>query len=117
MSRYRTLLAVLTAVVASGCAALPGAGLPQQRVSLPLNRAWMDGQPVEYLTTDISDPTLARALGVNLAPRLAQAVAAPGKPSLVDRVYKFADDAHITVFQSAASPTGAANQDASYSPL
>jgi len=48
---------------------------------------------------------------------LAQAVPAQGRPSLVERVYKFVDDSQITVFQSAPSPTGPSNADASYSPL
>lgn len=86
-------------------------------MSLPLNRAWVDGRRVEYVTTDISDPAMARTLGVNWVPRLAQALPAPGRPSVVERVYKFADASQITVFQSAPSPTGAANADASYSPL
>lgn len=77
----------------------------------------MNGHQVEYVTTDISDPTMARSLGVNLVPRLAQAVAAPGRPSVVERVYKFMDDTQITVFQSAPAPTGPGNTDASYSPL
>lgn len=86
-------------------------------VTLPLNYAWMDARKVEYVTTDISDPDMAQALGVNLVRRLAQAIAAPGRPSVAERVYKFADDSQITVFQSAPAPTGPDNADASYSPL
>ncbi len=77
----------------------------------------MDGRKAEYITTDISDPAMAQALRVNLGPRLAQALAAPGRPSVVERVYKFADDTQITVFQSAPAPTGPGNADPSYSPL
>jgi hypothetical protein len=77
----------------------------------------VDGRRVEYVTTDISDPAMAQALGVNLVPRLAQALPAPGRPSLVERVYKFTDDSQITVFQSAPSPTGLTHADSPYSPL
>jgi hypothetical protein len=88
-------------------------------VSLPLNFAWIEGRKVEYVTTDISDPAMAMAmaLGVNFVPRLAQAIPAPGRPSVVERVYKFVDDSQIAVFQSAPSPTGPSNADTSYSPL
>ena len=45
----------------------------------------IDGGKVEYVTTDISDPTMAQALGLNLVPRLAEALPAPGRPSVVER--------------------------------
>ena len=84
---------------------------------LPLNRAWIDGHVVEYITTDISDPAMARALGVNLVPRLADAIeAAPGK-SVLERVHKFPNNEQQSIFQSAPAPTGAANADRNYSPL
>jgi hypothetical protein len=110
------LVGLLGALVLGGCAAI-GTPTPVPTVSLPLNFAWMDARKVEYVTTDISDPAMAQALGVNLVPRLAQAIAAPGRPSVVERVYKFADDSQISVFQSAPAPTGPTNADRSYSPL
>lgn len=100
----------------SACGSLTGVGRSPV-VTLPLNFAWMEGRKVEYVTTDISDSAMAHALGVNFVPRLAQALPVAGRPSAVERVYKFADDSQITVFQSAPSPTGPANADASYSPL
>jgi hypothetical protein len=72
---------------------------------------------VEYVTTDVSDPAMALTLGVNHVPRLADALPSNGQRSLVERVYKFADDSQLSVFQSAPSPTGAKNLDRSYSPL
>lgn len=99
-----------------GCASLAGNGLPPT-VSLPLNLAWMDGHKVEYVTTDISDKVMAQAMGVNYVPRLADAIPSQGNRSLVERVYKFADDSQNSVFQSAPSPTGPNNVDKSYSPL
>ena len=116
MCRTLKICALLGVLWLSACSAFTGAGLAPT-VSLPLNQAWVDGQKVEYVTTDISDPAMAQALGVNLVPRLAQAIAAPGSASVLERVYKFSDDAQITVFQSAPSPTGPGNADRSYSPL
>ena len=107
---------LLGAFAVCACSSVAGPGQPRV-VSLPLNDAWMDGRKVEYVTTDISDPTMAQALGVNLVPRLARAIPQDGRPSLVERVYKFADDSQITVFQSAPSPTGPSNADTAYSPL
>jgi hypothetical protein len=110
------LFYLVTLLLVSGCTSLAGSG-PQRTVSLPLHFAWMDGRQVEYVTTDISDQTMAQMLGVNYVPRLAGAVPVQGSRSLVERVYKFADDTQITVFQSAPSPTGPSNADLAYSPL
>lgn len=85
--------------------------------ALPLSRAWVDGRQVEYVTTDVSDAGMARMLGINHVPRLADAIAGPGRTSVVERVYKFAGGEQPSVFQSAPSPTGAANADRNYSPL
>ena len=109
-----SICTLVGSLLLDGCAARPQVAAV---VTLPLNFAWVDERKVEYVTTDISDPAMAQALGVNLVPRLAQAIAAPGRPSVVERVYKFADDSQITVFQSAPAPTGPDNADAAYSPL
>lgn len=82
---------------------------------LPLNRAWVDGRKVEYITTDISDKAMALAAGVNYVPRLRDAVAS--RPSVLERVYKFSQGEQISIFQSAPNPLGGANTDQSYSPL
>lgn len=82
---------------------------------LPLSRAWVDGQQVEYITTDISDAAMARAAGVNYAPRLRDAIAS--RPSVLERVYKFSGGEQISIFQSAPRPVGAGNTDQAYSPL
>jgi len=84
---------------------------------LPLSRAWVDGQIVEYITTDISDPDMARMMGSNYVPRLAAAVRSQTGQSLVERVYKFPNEEQISIFQSAPNPVGVDNQDKNYSPL
>ncbi|MBX9872844.1 MAG: hypothetical protein K2X75_12670 [Burkholderiaceae bacterium] len=92
------------------------AGGPAE-VRLPLHRAWVDGRQVAYVTTDISDATMARIEGVNHVPRLAQALGGPGRPGATERVYKFVNGEQITVFQSAPRPAGGVNVDPNYSPL
>jgi len=108
--------AILATIALAGCAGTTfDAG--RTETALPLNRAWVDGHMVQYVTTDISDPTMAKALGVNLVPRLADAIAAPPGHSVLERVYKFPNDEQASVFQSAPLPAGAENADRSYSPL
>jgi hypothetical protein len=84
---------------------------------LPLSRAWIDGRVVEYVTTDISDLGMAKMLGANYVPRLANALKDSQGKSLVERVYKFSKGEQISVFQSAPGPVGAGNLDQNYSPL
>jgi hypothetical protein len=116
MPYSRALSLVPALILVSGCVGIAPLRLPGE-VVLPLNHAWMDGRRVEYVTTDISDQTMAQALGVNYVPRLADALPSTQQRSLAERVYKFAGDSQITVFQSAPSPTGAKNSDKAYSPL
>lgn len=105
----------------AACAAAPAdktaGGAARAEVTFPMNRAWVNGAQVEYVTTDISDATMAQAVGVNYVPRLANALPGANRGSLVERVYKFPKGEQISIFQSAPLPTGGANQDASYSPL
>jgi len=116
MSPQLLPLLFASALLLGACAG-PTPGQGAEETTLPLHRAWVEGRQVEYVTTDISDAAMARQEGVNYVPRLAQAVPAPGRPSLVERVYKFVNGEQITVFQSAPLPTGGANADRSYSPL
>ena len=109
-----TATLVLTALV--GCAsAIFDVG--RTETVLPLARAWINGQVVEYVTTDISDAPMAAMMGVNYVPRLADAARAQPAQSLLERVYKFPNNEQISIFQSAPSPAGAQNTDRSYSPL
>ena len=83
---------------------------------LRVQRAWVDGRQVEYISTDVSDPNMAKANGVNYVPRLAEALG-EGRKSLTERVYKFPKGEQISVFPSAPLPAGAGNANTSYSPL
>lgn len=112
----RTFAFTLVAWLLAGCAS-PVFDAGRTEAVLPLNRAWIDGRMVEYVTTDISDLRMASVLGVNFVPRLTQAVKATPGSSVLERVYKFQNDEQISVFQSAPDPVGAENLDQSYSPL
>jgi len=109
---YLNVLGLSTLLVAA-CAS-PAFDAGQSETVLPLNHAWFEGHKVQYVTTDISDRTMAQALGVNYVARLADALAEPG---VAERVYKFPGDEQLSVFQSAPRPTGAQNADRAYSPL
>ena len=84
---------------------------------VPLHHAWVDGQKVEYITTDISDAQMANAAGVNYVARLKNAITESGPNSVLERVYKFPNGEQISIFQSAPKPTGGANANQEYSPL
>lgn len=116
--------AVLSLVVLGGCASGPQAGDGTPRAHLPLQRAWFEGRTVLYVTTDASDPAVAKAKHANYAPLLANALAdaTPGpsgtrRPGATDRVYAFTNHAQANVFASAPRPVGATNRDTAYSPL
>lgn len=106
----------LLALCLSGCAS-PLFDVGRSETVLPLSKAWVDGLVVEYVTTDISDAAMARMMGANHVPRLRDALGGNGRPSLVERVYKFPAGEQISIFQSAPAPAGPDNKDASYSPL
>lgn len=84
---------------------------------LPVHRAWVDGRVVEYITTDASDPEVARQHGANHAPRLALATEAETGKSVLERVYQFPNKEQWAVFQSGPAPTGPISTDRNYSPL
>lgn len=110
------LATVLFASLLSACAS-PFFDAGRTETVLPLNRAWIGGRVVEYVTTDISDLGMARMMGANYVPRLSHALTATPGRSLVERVYKFPGEEQISVFQSAPNPVGSENMDRSYSPL
>ena len=113
--RTTTLFLIATTLLV-GCAS-PFFDVGRSETVLPLSRAWVEGRTVEYVTTDISDLTMARMMGANHVPSLAGAAKLPPGFALVERVYKFPNEEQISIFQSAPNPVGAENQDRSYSPL
>ena len=90
-------------------------------MTLPASSGWYAGERVYYVTTEISDPTMAINGGVTFAPRLRDAILAYGKPgvtrSVLERVYKFSDGGQDAVFASAPRPPGGSSADEAYSPL
>lgn len=114
--RIATLLMVVTTLLLTACAS-PFFDAGKSETVLPLNRAWVDGQIVEYVTTDISDLAMARKMGVNHVPSLASAAKQPPGSALVERVYKFASAEQINIFQSAPHPVASKQVDTGYSPL
>lgn len=114
--RTTRFLVIATALLISACAS-PLFDVGRTETVLPLNKAWVEGRVVEYVTTDISDLAMARMMGANHVPGLAAAIKLPKGSSIVERVYKFPNDEQINIFQSAPSPVGAENKDRSYSPL
>lgn len=112
----RALLSCCLVLLLSASAS-PFFDVGRSETVLPLSRAWVDGQQVEYVTTDISDAAMAQMMGANHVPRLADALQAAPGPSLLERVYEFPRDEQISIFQSAPAPVGAGNRDRNYSPL
>lgn len=110
----RRLAALALSLMLVACAGVP-------EVSLPLRWAWFEGRQVGYVSTDASDPDVARDLGVNHVPRLAATLpvepAVPGQRHALERVYHFTDGAQINVFPSVPTPVGPASTDRAYSPL
>lgn len=118
--------ALITAALLAGCssprtdAGRTDAGRTdagRTEIVLPLQRAWVDGRTVEYVTTDISDAAMAKTAGANYTPRLAGALGATGRASVLERVYKFPGGEQLGIFQSAPLPAGSANAVEAYSPL
>lgn len=114
MIRTALVLTLLCPVLLIGCSTFDAG---KTETVLKLQQAWVDGKKIEYVSTDISDLSAARQNGVNYVPRLADAIPADGRKSLVERVYKFPKGEQISVFPSAPSPAGGANTDTTYSPL
>ena len=88
---------------------------------MPVSLGWYDGERVYYVTTDITDPSMARAAGVNLAARMRDAIPVYPKPpeqkDVLERVYKFPNGEQDAVFASSPNPVGPTSSDAHYSPL
>jgi len=113
-------IAIATVLLLSGCAA-SGVVRRPETISLPVSLGWYNGERVYYITTDISDSPMARSAGVNLAPRMRDAIPAYPKPpeqkDVLERVYKFPKGEQDVVFASSPTPVGPQSSDVHYSPL
>jgi hypothetical protein len=83
--------------------------------TFPVVFCWYKGQPALYIQTDASDVSTAEQQGVNLVPRLANAINAPG--GAVDDIYKVANFKQGNIIPSAPIPAGPTNSDLNYTPL
>jgi hypothetical protein len=121
--RYLRLATAAMSLLAAvcGCAILGVSRHSTPEVTLPAARGWYAGERVYYITTEITDPTMATNAGITFAPRLKDAILAYGKPgvirSVLERVYKFPDGDQDAVFASVPRPPGPLSTDAAYSPL
>jgi hypothetical protein len=104
----------------AGCAVSGNIRRPET-ISMPVSLGWYNGERVYYVTTDITDPPMAQAAGVNLALRMRDAIPVYPKPpeqkDVLDRVYKFPNGEQDAVFASIPDPLGPKSSDAQYSPL
>ena len=114
-------VALLSTLLMSGCASVPASHAENQFLTLPLVPGWFEGKRVWYLTTDISDESMAKQANINFVARLANALPpdppVPGKSSSVDRIYKFMNFDQGSVLPSIPQPLGGGNGNANYSPL
>jgi len=122
------ILATVTAgamLVLSACASSPTQDRAQQtRIELPLVHGWYEGQIADYVTTDMSSESMARANSANYAPRLANLLPAnqpqPNPHSAIARIYKFLNYTQPSVLPSAPTMDGVSDPDddaANYTPL
>lgn len=108
------------------------ADLAAGTVTLPLHQGRMaDGRPVWYVLTDVSDRQLARQLGLNWSPKLANAPAAAMRTARRDKggqlVFDqgwvdFSPDRHVTAGEAPnyfppAEAVAGSHGDVAYSPL
>jgi hypothetical protein len=112
--------AMMLVLQLAGCAASGSMRRPET-ISMPVSLGWYDGQRVYYVTTEVTDPAMARAAGANLASRMRDAIPAYPKPpeekDVLERVYKFPNGEQDAVFASIPDPVGPTSKDAHYSPL
>ena len=112
---------MVVGVLATGCATPPQHVETGNFIELPLVAGWFEGKRVWYITTDMSDPTMANAGNINYVPSLANTLPAqpriPGTPSAIDRIYKFMNVDQGSVLPSIPQPLGGHNANPQYSPL
>ena len=112
-------------LLVTGCATSPSqtstSSATEQFIKLPLVPGWFEGKRVWYVTTDMSDRTMAVGGNANYVPSLANALPpdppVPGTPLSIDRIYKFMNFDQGSVLPSIPEPLGGANGNREYSPL
>ena len=116
--RRQWLLASLLPLALGACGLAPTQPSSLQ-VSLPLNPGWFDGEQVFYITTEVSDATVAGEKGAIFTARLGDALpqAGSGLRNPTDRVYAVMNFDQAPVFASAPLPVGPGNRDEAYTPL
>ncbi|ETI60754.1 DUF7482 domain-containing protein [Marinomonas profundimaris] len=120
----RSVLCVITALFLVSCSnhSVQKDSTQVESIRLPLLHGWHDGKDVLYITTDVSDQTVAKAKNANYAPRLRDAVPNYPKPpqvkTVLERVYAFPNgEQSKSVFASVPEPLGYLSADRHYSPL
>ena len=111
--------AMVLVLLLGGCAA--SQGIRPETISMPVSLGWYDGERVYYVTTDVTDPPMAHAAGVNLALRMRDAIPPYPKPpqqkDVLERVYKFPNGEQDAVLASIPNSVRPLSSDAHYSPL
>ncbi len=82
-------------------------------VELPLVTAWYDGKIGYYIQTEASDPAVAMDQGVNLVPKLTDAIT----DGVTDDIYVVTNFDQANIIPSAPIPAGPGNTDPEYTPL
>lgn len=107
--------ALLLVVLMTGCANV------SDQAKLDLQQGWYQEQAVYYVTTDVSDAEMAKAMDANYTPRLLDAIPdypkPPGQKTILERVYIFPNKEQKNVLASIPNPLGPNSQDLNYSPI
>ncbi len=119
--RYSLAVVGLLTLLLSGCAIVANTGSYAPTINLPLIPAWYDGRKYYYVSTDAWPRETAERMGVNYAPRLADAIPPRPKPpelnTVLERIYVFTNSDQPNVMPSAPDPVGPQSQNKPYSPL
>ncbi|MCP5160874.1 MAG: hypothetical protein H6999_08455 [Hahellaceae bacterium] len=120
------LLLIITALGMSACSTVRTPSPPMThhttpQIVMPMKGGWFEGRRVYYLTTDVSEPALARKMHANYVPRLRDALPPYPRPpthkTVLERIYVFPDSPFDSVLPSIPKPFGPNSEDIHYSPL
>lgn len=109
------LLIGLSTGLTTGCTHSP------HQAKLNLQQGWYEDQAVYYVTTDVSDAEMAKAMDANYTPRLLDAIPDYPRPpevkTILERVYFFPNKEQGNVLASIPTPLGPSSEDLNYSPI